>query len=162
MLRAACLLALLLFATAPAAAASDPLAQDRKALAECLERTAGEGDLKRMSACIGLIGDKCADAPGATTISIVECHSREQSIWDEWLNAWYEEAQGRLKDNAGASAALKEAQRAWIAYRDAKCGFWSKLYEGGTFASVAAGDCMRVTTGMRAIEMRAIADELDH
>jgi uncharacterized protein YecT (DUF1311 family) len=138
------------------------LAQDRKALAECLERTAGEGDLKRMSACIGLIGDKCADAPGATTISIVECHSREQSIWDEWLNAWYEEAQGRLKDNAGASAALKEAQRAWIAYRDAKCGFWSKLYEGGTFASVAAGDCMRVTTGMRAIEMRAIADELDH
>ena len=111
MLRAACLVALLLFATAHAAAASDPLAQDRKAIAECLERTAGEGDLKRMSACIGLIGDKCADAPGATTISIVECHSREQSIWDEWLNAWYEESQGRLKDNAGASAALKEAQR---------------------------------------------------
>ena len=32
----------------------------------------------------------------------------------------------------------------------------------GTFASVAAGDCMRVETGRRALEMHAIAGDLDH
>ena len=42
MLRAACLLALVLFATAPAAGASDPLTQDRKAIAEKVIAAVGD------------------------------------------------------------------------------------------------------------------------
>ena len=82
---------------------------------------------------------------GANTMTSVSCQIREQKIWDDYLNDW-----------------LKSAQRAWIQYRDAKCDYWEKRYEGGTFASVAAGNCMRVTTGQRAIELRVILDDLDH
>ena len=58
----------------------------------------------------------------------------------------YREAVKRLKDDPDALAALKDAQRAWIGFRDAKCDYWEKRCASGTFASVAAGNCMRVTT----------------
>jgi uncharacterized protein YecT (DUF1311 family) len=140
----------------------DPTPQDRKVIADCLESTEGQPELKRMGACIGLVADPCPNEAGATTVSIVACNMREQKIWDGWLNNWYLEAQAELRSNLGASAALKTAQRDWIGFRDAKCGFEASLYEGGTFASVAAGNCMRITTGMRAFEMRAVADDLEH
>jgi uncharacterized protein YecT (DUF1311 family) len=87
---------------------------------------------------------------------------REQKIWDGYLNQWYGEAEKRLADELVAETALKDAQRAWIAFRDAKCGSWEKRYAGGTSASVLTGDCMRVETARRALEMRAIFEDLDH
>ena len=87
---------------------------------------------------------------------------REQTIWDGRLNEWYGQAQSHLKDNAAGAAALKDAQRAWIQFRDAKCGYWEKRYEGGTFASVATGNCTRIETGWHALEMRSIFEDLDH
>jgi len=152
-------------ASAPAAWAqpeSEPTSTERKAIADCLERVAGDAELKQMAECIGLIADPCPEAPGANTATIVACHMREQKIWDGYLNQWYGEAEKHLADDAAAATALKDSERAWISFRDAKCLYWEKRYEGGTFASVATGDCMRVETGRRAIEMRAIADDLDH
>jgi uncharacterized protein YecT (DUF1311 family) len=164
MIRIASALTGLLVASAPALAQAEfePTSAERATIAECIERTAGESELKQMGDCIGLIADPCPDAPGANTFTIVACHMREQKIWDERLNASYAEAQARLKDRPGPATALKDAQRAWIQFRDAKCDYWEKLYEGGTFASVAAGDCMGVETGRRAIEMHGIDDDLDH
>ena len=125
-------LLLLTSAAAQAQAEFEPTSAERATIAECIERTAGEPELKQMSDCIGLIGDSCADAPGANTFTIVACHMREQKIWDEHLNDWYGEAQHRLKDRPGPTAALKDAERVWIQFRDAKCDYWEKLYEGGT------------------------------
>ena len=157
-------LAFLVLAVAPGRAgpAFDPTAGERKTIADCLEQNAGADEFKQMSACIGLIADPCPDAPAANTMTIVACQMREEKIWDGYLNDWYGEAVKRLKDDPDALAALKDAQRAWIQFRDAKCDYWEKRYAGGTFASVAAGNCMRVTTGQRALEMRAIFDDLDH
>ena len=154
----------LLIASAPALAQAEfePTAAERATIAACIERSASAPELKQMSECIGLIADPCPEAPGATTFTIVACHVREQKIWDERLNEWYGAARDKLKDDPGAAAALKEAQRNWIQFRDAKCDYWEKRYEGGTFASVATGDCMRVETGRRALEMRGIFDDLDH
>ena len=155
-------LALLALNAASALAQDDaPSAAERKMIADCLDKNSGD-EIKAMGACIGLIGDRCPDEPGANTMTIVACQIREQKIWDDYLNEWYGESLKRLADDPGAAAALKDAQRTWIAFRDAKCGYWEKRYEGGTFASVAAGNCMRETTGERAIEMRAILDDLDH
>jgi uncharacterized protein YecT (DUF1311 family) len=154
---------LLLLMAAPVRAQDDePTAAERKTIADCLDKNAGDDELKQMSACIGLVADPCPDAPGANTMTIVACQIREQKIWDDDLNDWYGEALKRLSAEPDAAAALKDAQRAWIAFRDSKCDYWEKRYEGGTFASVAAGNCMRATTGQRAIEMRAILDDLDH
>lgn len=149
-------------ALALAQAEFEPTAAERATIAACIERVAGVSELKQMAECIGAIADPCPNAPGANTFTIVACHMREQKIWDGYLDDWYGEAERRLKDDPAAAAALKAAQHAWIAFRDAKCAYWEKRYEGGTFASVATGDCMRVETGRRALEMRAIDDDLDH
>jgi uncharacterized protein YecT (DUF1311 family) len=159
----AIMLALLVLTAASAHADPDfdPTAAERKTIADCLEQNRGS-EFKEMSACIGLVADPCPDAPGANTMTIVACQMREEKIWDGYLNDWYGEAVKRLKDDPDAAAALKDAQRAWMQFRDAKCDYWEKRYAGGTFASVATGNCMRVTTGQRALEMRAIFDDLDH
>jgi uncharacterized protein YecT (DUF1311 family) len=157
-------LAILVLALSPALAQKDfePTDAERKIIAACLADNAGESELVQMSSCIGLVAGPCPDAPGANTFTIVACHMREEKIWDAYLNDWYGEAQDKLKDEPGAASALKEAERAWIVFRDAKCEYWEKRYEGGTFASVMAGDCMRIETGRRALEMRAVLDDLDH
>jgi uncharacterized protein YecT (DUF1311 family) len=162
--RIATALGLLLLMSAPVVAQKEfePTAAERKTIDDCIDKTAGDSELEQMSKCIGLIADPCVDAPGANTFTIVACNMREQTIWDGRLNEWYGQAQSHLKDNAAAAAALKDAQRAWIQFRDAKCGYWEKRYEGGTFASVATGNCTRIETGRRALEMRSIFEDLDH
>jgi uncharacterized protein YecT (DUF1311 family) len=154
--------AILLLAVPALAQDFQPSDADRAKIASCIERTASEGELKQESDCIGLIADPCIDAPDATTASLVACHKREQVIWDDYLNKWYGEAQDKLTEDAAAGVALKTAQRSWIAYRDAKCAYWAKRYAGGTIVPVLVGDCERVETGRRALELRAIVDDLDH
>ena len=87
---------------------------------------------------------------------------REQTIWDGRLNEWYGQAQSHLKDNAAGAAALKDAQRAWIQFCDAKCGYWEKRYEGRHIRLSGTGNCTRIETGRRALEMRSIFEDLDH
>lgn len=138
-----------------------PTEAERTKISDCIKRAASETELKQMSACIGLIAGPCVEAPDANTASLVACHKREQSIWDGYLNTWYGEAQDKLKGDTASGDALKQAQRAWIAFRDANCAYWEKRYEGGTIVAVLTGDCMRVETGIRALEVRAILDDLD-
>jgi hypothetical protein len=77
----------LVLTAAPSHAQSDePTAAERKTIADCLDKSAGEDELKEMSACIGLIADPCPNAPGANTMTIVFCQMREQKIWDDYLN----------------------------------------------------------------------------
>jgi uncharacterized protein YecT (DUF1311 family) len=143
--RIATALGLLLLMSVPAIAQKEfePTAAERKTIGDCIDKTAGDSELEQMSKCIGLIADPCVDAPNANTFTIVACNMA-------------------IKGDTGAAAALKDAQRAWIQFRDAKCGYWEKRYEGGTFASVATGNCTRIETGRRALEMRAIFEDLDH
>jgi uncharacterized protein YecT (DUF1311 family) len=121
--RIATALGLLLLMSAPVVAQKEfePTAAERKTIDDCIDKTAGDSELEQMSKCIGLIADPCVDAPGANTFTIVACNMREQTIWDGRLNEWYGQAQSHLKDNAAAAAALKDAQRAWIQFRDARC-----------------------------------------
>jgi uncharacterized protein YecT (DUF1311 family) len=162
--RIATALGLLLLMSAPVVAQKEfePTAAERKTIDDCIDKTAGDSELEQMSKCIGPIADPCVDAPGANTFTIVACNMREQTIWDGRLNEWYGQAQSHLKDNTAAATALKDAQRAWIQFPDAKCGYWEKRYEAGTFASVATGNCTRIETRRRALEMRSIFEDLDH
>src|SRR5438093_3765592 len=55
--------------------------------------------------------------------------------------------------------ALVEAQRAWIRFRDANCGFYADP-EGGSAARVTANECFLNATADRAKELRLLADDL--
>ena len=106
---------------ASAQAEFEPTPDERKAIAACLELVIGQPELKQMAECIGIVADPCPNAPGANTFTIVVCHMREQKIWDGYLNEWYGEAEKRLADEPAALTALKDAERVWIAFREAKC-----------------------------------------
>jgi uncharacterized protein YecT (DUF1311 family) len=55
--------------------------------------------------------------------------------------------------------ALVEAQRAWIKFRDANCGFYADP-EGGSAARMTANECFLNATADRAKELRLLADDL--
>lgn len=64
--------------------------------------------------------EPCGDQPN--TIAIVECVEAKPKVWDRRLNKAYKELPQRL--DAGRLEPLKEAQRLWIKYRAANCGFY--------------------------------------
>src|SRR5262245_48199434 len=55
--------------------------------------------------------------------------------------------------------ALVEAQRAWIKFRDANCGFYADPV-GGSAARMIANECFLKATADRAKELRLLADDL--
>lgn len=101
--------------------------------------------------CAGMAADQCMTASpgGQTTVGMVSCLDRERAQWDAWLNIVYQELHTKLaaQDAALGSAAPSEAsalqgmQRAWIAFRDAKCGYEAAQWGGGTGAGPAAVSC---------------------
>lgn len=149
-------LGVLLIASSPGLAEDpfEPTARERAAIDSCLKHNAKQDVLKKAAACVGTISDPCQDRDNATWLA---CEVRETKIWDDLLNAAFQDAR-RLAD-AVTGGALKDAQHSWIAFRDAKCAVSEKEYEGGSMAAVLVADCKRTETGRRAIEMRVIADE---
>jgi uncharacterized protein YecT (DUF1311 family) len=158
MRRGATALGILLLASSPGVAEDpfQPTDSERATIDNCLKRTEDEAVLKQASACIGLIADPCADKGTATAVA---CQERETRIWDDLLNTAFQDARAHLDSAAGE--ALKDAQRAWIAFRDAKCRVSEKEFQGGTMSTIMVADCKRTETGRRAIEVEAIATEAE-
>jgi uncharacterized protein YecT (DUF1311 family) len=77
-----------------------------------------------------------------STPEMVEVYTQAAKKWDERLNRVYQACQARLKTPQD-QAALKEAQRKWLAYRDAErqlitavCYFTPDGSPAGTIAQV--------------------------
>jgi uncharacterized protein YecT (DUF1311 family) len=81
---------------------------------------------------------------------MVACSERERAVWDAMLNGAYEAL--REGFDAIQRAALRDAQRAWIAYRDKNCALWYALSDGTIRQTLAAG-CMSDMTARRALEL---------
>jgi uncharacterized protein YecT (DUF1311 family) len=47
--------------------------------------------------------------------------------------------------------ALREMQRAWIPFRDARCGFEMSLWGGGTGGGPAYAECLMIVTAEQAL-----------
>lgn len=101
--------------------------------------------------CAGKAAEKCMEVTpgGHTTVGMGTCADRERAYWDGWLNAVYQQLYARLaaQDAQVPSHAPKEAgalcemQRAWIGFRDAKCGYEAAQWGGGTGAGPASVTC---------------------
>lgn len=62
-------------------------------------------------------------------------------------------------DLAGAEAALKKAQRAWIGYRDAHCETAGFQARGGSMEPMLVSGCMAELTRQRTTELKALLGE---
>lgn len=160
--------------TATPALAQDGVTYDDTLLSACLDRIATEHaqtdiEGEPLRQCIGQAATACMQGPGGeTTVGMVTCLDHETREWDMLLNAWYskamqttEAADAELETLGstapGAAPLLRDAQRAWIGFRDASCIYESFRFQGGTAGGPAAGDCMLELTATQALRMQAIA-----
>ena len=80
------------------------------------------------------------------------CAHREFQAADAELNKAYGRLAGIL--DAGEKALLKEAELAWIRYRDSTCVFESSQYAGGTMRPMIESFCLTRVTRARTAELK--------
>lgn len=157
-MRAALILALLAAPAGAQAQEGEPV-YDASLLEQCYHDST---DPTR-SDCIGLAsGDCIASAGGETTIGMSYCLSEEFAQWDAILNANYKaamaaaEAGDKEMADLGSSVIpapplLRDAQRAWITFRDTACSYEGALWHGGTGGGPAGVGCSMELTARQAI-----------
>jgi len=99
-------------------------------------------------------------------IELNQCAYEDYQAADAELNDVYKKAVAALKemdsyqepkDQIGVKT-LKEAQRAWITYRDLACEAEAFTFFGGTAAPMVHSGCMAAITRARTEDLRRIAD----
>jgi uncharacterized protein YecT (DUF1311 family) len=80
------------------------------------------------------------------------CAHREFQAADAELNKAYNRLAGIL--DADEKALLKEAELAWIKYRDSNCTFESSQYAGGTMRPMIESFCLARVTRARTAELK--------
>jgi uncharacterized protein YecT (DUF1311 family) len=92
------------------------------------------------------------NCPGfsGSTAEMIGCVDQETQIQDKRLNETYKKAMDGL--TAGQKAKLKNAQRAWLAYRDAWCTAQQDS-DWGTLSNIAAANCILEQTVRRTMEL---------
>ncbi len=99
----------------------------------------------------------CLDTPdGQTTAGTVGCIAEELKIQDAALNAAYRRLAAGM--NPRQQAGLRNAQRAWIAFRDADCAS-RQDWEWGSMSTVAANFCVLRRTVERTIELETFGPD---
>lgn len=132
----------------------------------CLRGEGPEAD--RSPDCRGIIYEACPNNAGSTT-DMVLCTASETRFWDGQLNANYralmsvyragDEVEGEDSPYKLAQL-LQDAQRAWIAYRDASCkGFERNRFRGGSLGRLTAAACIEDMTAKRAQELEDLLEQ---
>lgn len=78
---------------------------------------------------------------------------------DTRLNSLYKELIGR-SDKAQAGK-LKQAQRAWISFRDLHCQYEQSRYQGGSMAPLVHASCLGNLTRQRNDTLQAVIKDLN-
>lgn len=93
---------------------------------------------------------ECMDNSGSVTVEMIDCIVAETKRQDARLNKVYNKLLMQL--SPARKATLREAQRAWIKFRDTNCLFYADP-EGGTMVTVISNDCYMVASAARADEL---------
>jgi uncharacterized protein YecT (DUF1311 family) len=106
----------------------------------------------------------CANA--MVQMELNQCAYQEWEAADADLNAAYKRAIGLLQgwdadlpeDERGGAEALKEAQRAWITFRDKACKAEGYAMKGGSAEPLLVYGCMRQLTEDRTGQLNGLVD----
>jgi len=124
---------------------------------------------EQQSECIGVSANLCMGATldGGTTIGMMQCLDNERDYWDARLNRSYQQARAAAKAQDAEMAdidssapqtapALRDMQRAWIAYRDATCDFEQSQWGGGSGGGPAVLSCLLRMTGAQSVYLEQV------
>lgn len=112
-------------------------------------------------ACLGDAANQCQGLPGgSTTIGITDCIGAETAIWDAALNETYQQVRDNFERVGGEdlTISLRDAQRAWIAFRDAECAMQYQKWIEGSIRTVVAATCRMRMTAHRALTLRYMTE----
>jgi uncharacterized protein YecT (DUF1311 family) len=87
-----------------------------------------------------------------STLDMLECAGKETDRWDARLNRAYQSRMASLNDRQ--RRALKQAEKAWILFREADCAAYQDE-EWGTISRIDASQCFLRRTVERALELEA-------
>ncbi len=92
----------------------------------------------------------CEEAQTQTDMSI--CWGNEYKKADAKLNQTYKQLAAKLDEDEKAQ--LKNAETAWLKYRDANCEFVGDQYKGGSIRPMIYAMCMADMTTNRTTELK--------
>lgn len=150
-----------LFALAALPVQADELSFDPAPLDICLSEIE---DGAQSYDCIGRASTACMEQPfGFTTPGMAFCLGEEYELWDSKLNEAYQtlraqyqrEDSDRMEGAPSLADALRDMQRGWIGFRDARCGFETAQWHGGTGSSPAFLGCMMQMTAEQTLYLWA-------
>jgi uncharacterized protein YecT (DUF1311 family) len=98
------------------------------------------------------VASPCADQ---TQRGLDACAGAARDKADAALNAVYKQIVARLNDDGAKTKRLIEAEKAWIAFRDAECAFANSDTEGGSIHSMEVTLCEEKLTTTRTQELRS-------
>lgn len=106
--------------------------------------------------CLGAGAQPCTETPeGMTTHGTAQCLAAETAVWDDLLNTEYKALRAQmLAQGEGLGDSLLDAQRAWIAFRDADCAFDYARWGDGSIRQIVGANCLMQMTAARAIALR--------
>jgi uncharacterized protein YecT (DUF1311 family) len=100
--------------------------------------------------CIGAVTVPCQQEPGGSaTLGMIDCNRREWAVWDERLNRLYDQA--RKNTDRKLARALREAQRAWLQWREKRCRLPAIDNQGGSIVGPLYTSCMLDATARQAL-----------
>jgi uncharacterized protein YecT (DUF1311 family) len=91
------------------------------------------------------------DKAGGVTPAMQDCIAEELERQDRRLNTTYQTLMGSVSEKRRTQ--LRDAQRKWIAFRDANCRFYFDP-DGGSAARLASNECVVTLTARRAEELQ--------
>lgn len=105
-------------------------------------------------------------AAPVTQLDMNFCAERAWKLADEDLNLAYGMARSLMRQtdaalpeaDRGAEVALRDAQRAWIAFRDAACRAEGYVWFGGSIRPQVVALCLERMTRARTEELRSLAE----
>ena len=139
-------------------------------LDSCYQAASADGT---HAGCVGKMATACMETEegGHSTLGMTFCTLGEAQVWDKYLNVEYQETMAGLtamdteeavyfQEFAKRAESLREAQRAWIAFRDAECGLAYAMWGSGSMRNIASASCQLEMTAARTIELRNLGSEM--
>jgi uncharacterized protein YecT (DUF1311 family) len=97
----------------------------------------------------------CSNASTQTDMNL--CAAAAQKSANRELNKAYNALIARIADKSVVPQ-LRDAERAWLAYRDKECSFETSLTIGGTVHPMMVAQCLEAKTQARIKELQVLLD----
>ncbi len=124
------------------------------------------------NACLWQMSNRCMDETqgGYSTLGQAQCMAAESDAWDALLNEEYrfamdsarslDETDADTPEFAVRADTLREAQRAWIPYRDANCTAAYAKWGMGSMRQIEGVSCLMRMTAQRTVELWALYETM--